>query len=87
MSHKFNRAARRHFREHLIVRRRKESSRWCSNSTADRVWLNAHSRVRARTAALCSCAMCGNPRRYYGNSAVALTLQEIKQKNWRLEIE
>ena len=27
----------------------------------------------------CSCFMCGNPRKFYGNSKAAKTIQELKQ--------
>lgn len=31
-----------------------------------------------KTPTMCSCFMCGNPRKYYGNSKAALTVQELR---------
>lgn len=32
----------------------------------------------AHTPKVCSCYMCGNPRKYYGNSRNAKTIQELR---------
>ena len=81
------RAERRHLRAHLIIRRDKEYARLGVAFPKETDWHFKSARVRARTAALCSCALCGNPRKYYGNSTRSLTRQEVKASNWRLEIE
>lgn len=33
-----------------------------------------------KTPKLCSCAMCGNPRKYFGNSKESKTIQELKNE-------
>lgn len=42
--------------------------------------------VRVTTGALCSCRMCGNPRRHRGNSLTALTRREVIGKDWMAEV-
>lgn len=37
-----------------------------------RVGIHSHSR------AICSCPMCGNPRKFYGNGDAGKTLQELR---------
>lgn len=32
----------------------------------------------AKTPTMCSCFMCGNPRKFNGNSKTSLTIQELK---------
>jgi hypothetical protein len=36
--------------------------------------------IHARTPKVCSCWMCGNPRRYWGSGEWRLTVQEIKAR-------
>lgn len=48
------------------------SSRWSTSVTPAAVGIYAHSPAR------CSCFMCGNPRKYYGNGH-AQKISEIRQ--------
>jgi hypothetical protein len=59
------RALRRHHRARLMARRRHHFGRWLTAAEAARA---------VTTATPCSCWMCGNPRRYFGQP----TLQEIR---------
>ena len=38
-------------------------------------------KMRVITPVLCSCIMCGNPRKFYGNGKDSKTLQELKAVN------
>lgn len=38
-------------------------------------------KMRLHTPKLCSCWLCGNPRKFYGNGKNAKTLQELKAIN------
>lgn len=93
MSHRFNRAARRHLRDHLIVRRRNEDARFGVSTRDESAWRFANSRVRARTATLCSCFFCCNVRRKYGNSVKGRTKAEVfsmvylKEALWEESLE
>lgn len=35
--------------------------------------------IYRKTRVLCSCTMCGNPRRFFGNGKLSKTLRETKQ--------
>lgn len=88
MFQRFNRAARRAQRERLIARRHRENLRFAHGLTDDhQPWLSKQARMRARTGKFCSCVLCGNPRRFYGNALASLSRQELKQQHWRAEIE
>lgn len=76
---RYSRSHRRHHYERLIAKRRKENTRYgVSTAINESEWRFKNPRVRARTGCPCSCSMCGNPRRHYGNSAGALTRQELR---------
>ncbi len=76
---RYNRAERRAQRARLILKRRKQNLRYgVSKSLDEKQWRYFDERVRARTATLCSCPMCANPRPHYGNSTKALTRQEMR---------
>lgn len=79
----FSRAERRHHRERLYRKRLKESLNTFSvrNEGQHCIWAERNARLRVTTATLCSCPMCGNPRRYHGNSKASLTRQEWKMKD------
>lgn len=47
----------------------------------DKHWANKVLNTHITTPALCSCWMCGNPRKFYGNGKASLTLKEQKAKN------
>jgi len=34
--------------------------------------------ITTKTFTLCSCFMCGNPRKYYGNAKASRTIQELR---------
>lgn len=75
----FSRSERRHHRSRLIVKRRKEDSRYgVGYALNESEWRFVNCRVRARTACLCSCPMCGNPRKFYGNSVKGKTFAELR---------
>lgn len=74
----YSRSQRRHHRARLIVKRRKEDARYGTLAANETEWRFKNCRIRARTGCVCSCAMCGNPRRRYGNSLAALTRQELR---------
>lgn len=74
-----NRAIRRHHRERLKKRTRKILASnyfskyfpyWHNN-------LEFHVNVRWNNMQICSCHMCGNPRKYYND----LTFQELKEND------
>jgi len=69
MIKKYSRAQRRHDRERL---KKKRSTYW------DYTWYleNNSLGIMLNTPARCSCYMCGNPRRYFGE----VTMQEKKYK-------
>ncbi len=76
----FDRAVRRH---HLArVKRREFNKRWSGwvyasdRSEESRQWAWTYARAAARTPTQCSCSMCGNPRKHYGNSIKGRTRQE-----------
>jgi ribonuclease I len=71
---RYSRSHRRHHHERLRAKRLKESFRWSMSPTM--ALKNAQWRVH--TACLCSCSMCGNPRRHYGNAKQAKSFQELK---------
>ena len=62
------RALRRHHVKRLKNKR-------CRDLHFAGIPLGAHVATPAR----CSCWMCGNPRRFYGNSRAALTVQQLRQ--------
>lgn len=41
----------------------------------------------ARTPAMCSCAMCGNPRKYFGHVTMAELRSNISEGEYREQIE
>ncbi|QVD49236.1 hypothetical protein LUCX_166 [Xanthomonas phage vB_XciM_LucasX] len=79
-----SRAQRRHHYQRMIVKRTKQDARFGVGALNEVQWRFKHARVCARTGALCSCSMCGNPRRHYGNSQSVLTRQELHSNlTWR----
>mgnify|MGYP000002621467 FL=1 len=63
-----SRALRRHHLSRLKSKRRHD---YCFAGVS----IGQHVATPAR----CSCWMCGNPRRFYGNGHVALTVQQLRQ--------
>ena len=63
-----SRALRRHHLSRLKNKRRHD---YCFTGVS----IGQHIATPAR----CSCWMCGNPRRFYGNGHVALTVQQLRQ--------
>ncbi len=83
---RYNRAERRAQRARLILKRRKQNLRYgVSKSLDEKQWRYFDERVRARTGTLCSCGVCCNVRRRYGNSingrtrAERLSLIDLKE--------
>ena len=74
-----NRAIRRHHRQRLIKRWEREhpERHGILRAVNEVEYRFLHARVFSTTRCVCSCWMCGNPRRYYGNAANALTRQEV----------
>lgn len=76
------RAQRRHHYQRIV--KREFNKLWLTHSwrkgraPEDRVRVLNRARKQARTPVPCSCSMCGNPRRYYGNSKLALSWQELR---------
>lgn len=62
----------------MVVRRYKENLRYGKGAVNEAEWRFVSCRVQARTGTLCSCYICMNPRKKYGNSIAALTFQEIR---------
>lgn len=65
------RALRRHHAERLKAKRAKYQTAWCQNMNQE-----AQNRIvgmMLHSATLCSCHMCGNPRKYFGERS----LQEL----------
>lgn len=71
---RYSRSHRRHHFERLKAKRFQEGFRWDRESE----WAMWNARRRVHTACLCSCSMCGNPRRQYGNAKQAKSFQELK---------
>lgn len=71
----FDRAARRQQRARVVAKRYRENLRF-NHGPVDQDWVITNARARARTAKPCSCHLCCNVRRKYGNAQAALTLQE-----------
>lgn len=71
------RSERRHHRDRILAKRYRQDSQWYLVVTNVAEWRFKHARKRLNTGCLCSCRMCGNPRRYYGNSAAARTFKEL----------
>jgi len=76
---RYSRSHRRHHRARLLKKRLKEALRSGSENAVNYAeWLHRTPRMRVDTPCACSCHMCGNPRRKYGNSKAALTMQELR---------
>jgi len=83
--HPENRAHRRFHRTRVVQNRRrlewvKSNERWASTLPSDEkfAYLCGLWGVLAKVAKPCSCAMCGNPRRYHGGGSwEARTRQEV----------
>lgn len=58
----------------------------CSSKPTEKT-LRYFSYILRNTTKLCSCDMCGNPRRTAWESGGSLTMQEKKQKDWKSEIQ
>ena len=72
-------ASRRHHTARIKARRFKEErSRFTIDDINTEANLQRNVGLRAHTACLCSCWMCGNPRRRYGNARASLTMQELR---------
>lgn len=73
-----SRAVRRHHRNRILAKRYRQDKRWGVGAVNESEWRYLHARKRVNTGTLCSCSMCGSPRRLYGNGAGALTRQELR---------
>lgn len=77
-------SARGNRRHHLTRLKQKRFREEMQRSHARPDWALNIAVKRAHTGRLCSCFLCGNPRKYYGNSKASLTLQEMRHP---LEVE
>lgn len=84
MSH--TRASRRHHRKRLIARRLKEHNHFYRVFPLSKEEELKRAAKRTKTAAACSCSMCGNPRNHYGNSLRVKTWQE-RRSDYTLQEE
>lgn len=77
------RAIRRHHTQRLIQKYyRQLVARYTTMNTTRR---QREACLYATTRCRCSCWMCGNPRRHYGNSAHALTRAEVAMTLYQQE--
>ncbi len=79
----YSRSHRRHHLARLKAKRRFEE-RDRLNDPALQVLAAAK---RSHTACVCSCLMCGNPRRHSGNASLGLTRQEQRSALALHEVE
>lgn len=81
MKHPHSRAHRRHHRARLIEKRVKQRPSWFENMheqpDGERRLARAQGRL-ADTSTLCSCVMCGNPRRYFNHRTRAEERADIE---------
>lgn len=70
-----SRSERRHHLERVKVKRYREEKR---RHMPVEQWAVRNANLRTHTGTMCSCWMCGNPRRFRGNSRSALTMQELR---------
>jgi hypothetical protein len=75
---RFTRAGRRHHRERILAKRYRQDKRWGVIAVNEVEWRFAHARKRVNTGTICSCTMCGSPRRLYGNGKGSFTRQELR---------
>lgn len=54
---------------------------WNDFEPIDEVIKTKGFKMRVTTPTLCSCWLCGNPRKFYGNGKNSKTLQELKAVN------
>ena len=78
MSRNTTRAVRRHHRNRILAKRYRQDRRYGFCAVNEAEWRFRNARLRVNTGTLCSCWMCGNPRRLYGNGKAALTQQELR---------
>lgn len=73
---------KRHHHFNRIVNKRKNDiySSLVNNVNYEHV-LTKTFKMRLHTPKFCSCCLCGNPRKFYGNGKDAKTLQELKAIN------
>ncbi len=79
------RAVRKHHDKRMFLKRFLQCrSNFCRWSSSDDSYRESTTVLRERAKRMlstphpCSCMMCGNPRRHYGNQRIALTMQEIR---------
>ena len=60
------------------------SAAWYKSRQEREKFLERNAQIRRNTTKLCSCSMCGNPRRVAWKDN--LTMQEKKAKDWKSEI-
>lgn len=71
------RAIRRHERQRIFAKRKKQNRLHVLDIQSDTSWVEKDARRRIDTGKICSCHLCGNTRRYHGNSKRTLTRQEL----------
>lgn len=71
------RAERRHERNRILAKRLRQIAKAGIGAINEVEWRFHEARRRIKTGTPCSCWMCGNPRRRYGNRERVLTRQEV----------
>lgn len=75
----------RHHHTHRQIKKRTKDLRyilsWNNFEPFDKVMAGKNFKMRITTPTLCSCWLCGNPRKFYGNGKDGKTLQELKAVN------
>lgn len=72
---------RRHHKLRQIKKRQKDRLYVCSYEPNGDFLHGVGFKKRVITPTLCSCWLCGNPRKFYKNSKLGKTLQELKAIN------
>lgn len=72
---------RHHHKLRQINKRQKDKIYCWINNPNSEVWYDKDLKKRTTTPKLCSCWLCGNPRKFYGNGKNAKTIQELKAVN------
>lgn len=62
-------------------KRQKDTLYICAYQPNDDFLHGKHFKMRITTPKLCSCWLCGNPRKFYGNGKNSKTIQELKAVN------